>query len=77
MGRCKREYYVRIVGKKDEYRMRIGGADRIGCENSWNMREYWLFMHGMGLFMHYEFVQVRILVKNMHWHNQYSLNILG
>ena len=32
--------------------MRIGGADRIGCENSWNMREYWLFMHGMGLFMH-------------------------
>ena len=52
MGRCRREYYVRIVGKKDEYRMRIGGADRIGCENSWNMREYWLFMHGMGLFMH-------------------------
>ena len=32
--------------------MRIGGADRIGCENSWNIREYWLYMYGMGLFMH-------------------------
>ena len=52
--------------------MRIGGADRIGCENRWNMREYWLFIHGMGLYA-YEFVQARILVKNMHWRNQYSL----
>ena len=26
-----------------------------------------------GAFYAYEFVQVRILVKNMHWRNQYSL----
>ena len=66
MGRCRKEYYVRIVGKKMK-RMRIGGADRIGCENSWNMRAW------DGAFYAYEFVQVRILAKNMHWCNQYSL----
>ena len=56
--------------------MRIGGADRIGCENIWNMKGILVIYAWDGAFYAYEFVQARILVKNMHWRNQYSLIFL-